>query len=100
MPTLHIERLGGLAGYGLPRARLRCAGTLDSATLPTATQAAVNRLFARPPRRTRGRARTRDGFTYRLTRSATTPGGADEVVEVDEAALPPELLASLRDELI
>lgn len=101
MTTLHIERLGGLAGYGLPRARLRCTGTVDSATLPAATQAAVAQLFAAPRhRRSPAVGQVRDGYTYRLTRPSATSGAADEVVEVVEAALPPELLASLHDELL
>lgn len=101
-PTeFHIERLGGLAGAGLPASRLRSEGRLSAEALSANDRQAVDRLFsaksAAAPR-ARGSSPVRDGFRYRITR--TTPSGASEVVEVtSESQVPKALLDCIRDEL-
>lgn len=94
-----IERLGGLAGVGLPGSRMRSAGRLPAAALSEADRRAVDRLFG-PAAGGRSHASpVRDGFRYRLTRTA--PGGQPEVVEdVPEARVPRALLDCIRDELL
>lgn len=95
---LHIERLGGLAGMGLPASHLRSEGRLATGALSEADRAAVDRLFTRKPA-TRGAAsQVRDGFRYRITR--VSAAGTAEVVEVvTESRVPKALLDCIRDEL-
>lgn len=102
MAALHVERLGGLAGFGAGGSHLRSAGQVEADELPTAAKQAVEQLFKAGGASAAKRARTakslvRDGFTYRITR--TTEAG-EQTVEVPEAAMPPELIACVRDELI
>jgi hydroxypyruvate isomerase len=97
---LHIERLGGLAGMGLPSSRLRSEGRVASEGLSAADRQAVDHLFTTKPRAaaaSRSRGAVRDGFRYRITRTAAD--GTQVVVEVaDEAQVPRVLLDSIRDE--
>jgi len=93
MDRLDIERLGGLAGIGLPGSRIRSQGTLDLARLAPADRAAVYALFSSPPA---GTAPQPDAFRYRLTRH--TPAGAT-TIEVAEQHLPAAVCASVRDVL-
>jgi hypothetical protein len=93
MGELTIERIGGLAGFGLPGSRIRSRGVLASETLSPADQAAVEALF-RSGGRT-GAPPVPDGFRYRLTR--TTPKGP-ETIEAPEAAVPAALRDAVKDE--
>ncbi|MEO6787010.1 MAG: protealysin inhibitor emfourin [Chthoniobacteraceae bacterium] len=95
MATLHVERIGGLAGFGGARSHVRSHGQLDAAALSAAENQAVEALF-----RTHGKAeasQVRDGFHYRISR--TTPSGT-ETVEAPESEVPPTLMQCVKDELV
>jgi hypothetical protein len=93
-----IQRLGGLAGLGSPRSRLKSEGAAALSDLSAAARRAVEHLFTQPPRDAvpPGTGLVRDAFTYRLTRRSAA--GA-QTVEVAQEAVPPELIACIRDEL-
>jgi hypothetical protein len=95
MGTLKIERIGGLAGFGLPNSRIRSSGELAVSALSTADQAAVESLFE--SRDNRHEAQARDTFRYRITR---TKNGQDQTVEVPESAVPPPLKNCVTDKLM
>lgn len=91
---LRIERLGGIAGYGLPNSRLKSRGSCAMATLTKADQAAVERLFAAKAK-AKGPAFP-DGFHYRITwETAKGP----KTVDVPEASMPAALVACVKDEI-
>jgi hypothetical protein len=95
MQHLHVEKLGGLAGFGGIGGHLRSQGQLDSSALSDAEQRAVEALF-----RSRGKAKAsqvRDGFRYRITR--TTSAGS-ETIEVPEELVPSVLAQCVKDELV
>lgn len=91
--TLKIERLGGLAGFGLPQSRLRSVGQLDLSALPAHVLSAVDALFDRP----NDPQHSPDAFRYRLTRS--TPAG-EHTIEVPESAVPEAVSSAVQDELL
>jgi hypothetical protein len=95
MAILHVERLGGLAGFGGTGARIRSHGEIDTAAFSPAELRAVESLF-----RSHGRAKAssvRDGFRYRISR--TTSDGV-ETIEAPEAVVPEVLAQCVKDELI
>jgi hypothetical protein len=95
MPKLHVERIGGLAGFGGPRSHVRSHGEIDVETLSAEDQRAVESLF-----QSHGNAepsQVRDGFLYRIAR--TTPGGV-ETIEVPEEVVPAAIRQCVKDELI
>jgi predicted flavoprotein YhiN len=92
---LHVEKLGGLAGFGGTRAHIRSRGQIDTATLSAADQKAVNSLFqtggaSAPPVGA-------DGFRFRISR--TTAAGT-ETVEAHEAHVPSALASCTKDEFM
>ena len=93
MTILHMERIGGLAGFGTGRARIRSHGQFETTALSSAEFQAVEQLFqgGSPA------AGSADGFSLRLTRSGAE--GSQSVV-VPESAVPASLLRHLKDELI
>ena len=94
METLFIERLGGLAGFGGSRSKLRSRGRVDMSTLSTTERAVVESLFA--SRSAADAGALRDGFRYRISR--TTPTGV-ETIEACEATVPAALTRCIREEL-
>lgn len=93
MTMLHVERLGGLAGYGGARARIRSCGCLDTADLPAAARETVEALL-----RSAGTTRAptvADGFRYRLRGEID---GVERSIEVPEAAVPAAVVACVKDE--
>jgi Emfourin len=96
MGTLKIERLGGLAGFGLPGSKLKSSGEQDIAALSTADQASLEALF-RDPAAAKGSKHAADTFRYRLTR---TKEGKDQTVEVPESAVPEALKTCVTDKLL
>lgn len=95
MAILHVERVGGLAGFGGARAHIRSRGQIDTSALSAAEAQAVESLFrghgaAEPP----GAA---DGFRFQLTR--TTADGTETVV-APEAAVPAKVAACVKDEFV
>lgn len=93
MEMVDVERLGGLAGFGLPGSRLRSRGQVDPARLASADRQRLEALFAR---RAGQRPPLPDGFRYRLTRRIA---GRTEVIEVDEEDLPLPVRDCVQDEL-
>ncbi len=96
MGRLKIERIGGLAGFGLPGSKLKSTGEQDIEALSAADRAAVEALFhgkAQPQKP----GPERDAFRYRLTRDKN---GQDETVEVPESAVPPAIKSCVTDKLM
>ena len=95
MAILHIEKLGGLAGFGGAHARIRSRGQIDTAALSATDQKAVDSLF-----RTLGSSeptKGADGFRFRISR--TTAVGT-ETVEAHEARVPAALASCVTDEFV
>jgi hypothetical protein len=95
MAILHVEKLGGLAGFGGSRSRIRSRGQIDTAQLSTADRKAIDSLFesggsSEPPQGA-------DAFRFRISR--TTPGGT-ETIEAPETSVPEALVSCVKDELV
>jgi len=95
MSLLHVERIGGLAGFGGTGSHVRSHGQVDEATLPASDKKAVEELF-RSQARAEG-SQVRDGFRYKISR--VTPAGT-ETVEVPESVVPKTLIQYVKDELV
>jgi hypothetical protein len=93
MGTLKIERIGGLAGFGLPGSKIKSSGEAATSALSADDQAAVEALF-RGPASQPSPAQARDGFRYRITRDD------GKTVEVPESAVPSALKACVSDKLL
>lgn len=91
---IDVERLGGLAGYGSPGARLSSRGSVLAHELNIADQAILRDLFLRPPQ---GPDQKRDAFRYRLTRHC---GAASHTVVVAETQVPQAIRECVHDELV
>ena len=96
MDKLTIERIGGLAGFGLPGSKLQSRGEQDISALSAADRASVEALF-RNPVRSHESAQARDDFRYRITR---VKNGQEQTVEVPESEVPPALKACITDKLL
>ena len=94
MGTLKIERVGGLAGFGLPGSKVQSSGEQSISALSAADQASVEALFQNPPPE---EGQQRDTFRYRITRIVK---GKKQTVEVPESAVPIALRACVSDTLI
>jgi hypothetical protein len=95
MGTLKIERVGGLAGYGVSGSKVKSTGEQAVSALSTADQASVESLF-RDPKGQQGSGLERDAFRYRISRVIN---GKNQTVEVPESAVPPALKACVSDKL-
>jgi hypothetical protein len=95
MGTLKIERVGGLAGYGVSGSRVKSSGEQAVSALSTADQASVESLF-RNPKGQQGSGLERDAFRYRISRVIN---GKNQTVEVPESAVPPALMTCVSDKL-
>jgi hypothetical protein len=93
--TLKIERIGGLAGFGLPRSKIESTGEQAISALSTDDQASVEALFQKPARQ-QGPGQERDAFRSRITRIVK---GQSQTVEVPESAVPHALKACVSDKL-
>ena len=93
MDRVHIERLGGFAGYGGPASRIKSKGSVSLGDLSTADRKRVDDLFKAkgktPPPKP-------DAFHYRITRQ--TPAG-EEVTLAPEELVPEALRNSVKDTL-
>jgi len=94
--SVHIERLGGLAGIGSPGSHIRSRALLKGSELSARERDSVTALFARGAGSVAPAPRP-DAFRYHVTLFAA--GGRREI-EVGEAELPQSLQARVRDELI
>jgi len=95
MAKLQVERIGGVAGFGGARSRLRSRGEVELTDLSAAEQQAVESLFK--SREKPKPSQMRDGFQYRLTRN--TAKGVETIV-VPEDALPSTIRGSVKDEIV
>jgi hypothetical protein len=97
---LDVERLGGLAGMGLPGSRIRSHGRLSGRQLAVADRQQLASLFGgAAPAQAQAAPGAADGFHYRL--SLHKPGTAEPaVIEVPESALPDAVRDCVSDELI
>jgi hypothetical protein len=96
MGRLKIERIGGLAGFGLPGSKLKSIGERDIETLSNEDRAAVEALFHNKAQQQKP-GPERDTYRYRLTRENN---GQDETVEVPEAAVPQAVKTCVTDKLM
>ena len=90
---LKIERVGGLAGFGLPGSHLKSRGDVAVSELSPADRHAVDALFDSKAMPAPGMP---DAFRYRITRE--TPKGP-QTVEVPEDHVPLSLRNRVKDEL-
>jgi hypothetical protein len=95
MGVLKIEKIGGLAGYGMSGSKLRSNGEQALSALSAGDRASVETLFSNP-HGLPGSGQERDGFRYRITRTAN---GEDQTIEVPESAVPSALKACVSDKL-
>ena len=95
MATLHVERIGGLAGFGGTQSAIRSRGQIEVAALSAADAKAVEALFQQLGKATD--SLVRDGFRYRLSRR--TPAGT-ETIEVPESAVPATVMQCVKDEFV
>lgn len=99
-----MERVGGVAGFGTSRARIRSHGQCDTGQLSSAEAEAVEKLFQSTASRavpvssaSPASPASADAFTLRLTR--TDAQGTHSVV-VPESVVPSSLLRHLKNELL
>ena len=92
MDRVKIERIGGLAGFGLPGSRLQSFGEVVLSELSDADRTAVEALFERP----RPSTSIPDSFRYRITRQTQS---GPQTIEVPEDSVPPVLRNSVKDRL-
>lgn len=95
LAKLHIERIGGLAGFGGVRSHVRSHGEIDTASLSGEDRGAVEALFQSQGKEKPSQAR--DTFRYRISR--TTPEGV-ETIEAPEEMVPAALSQCVKDELV
>jgi hypothetical protein len=93
---LLIERLGGLAGFGLPGSPLKSRGELDLSKLPQTVRQSIDDLFDKPPSAEPTRPGPVHPFRYRMTRQ--TDKGS-QTVEVPFDAVPSVVHESVKDVL-
>ena len=93
---LHVERIGGIGGFGLPGAAVRSRGVVSCADLEPAALSKLERLFS-AQHRPAAAGLVRDGFCYRISRGE---GATLETIEVAEQELPAAIRASVKDELL
>jgi hypothetical protein len=95
MSLLHVERIGGLAGFGGVGAHVRSHGQLETDALSPEELRTVEALF-----KSQGKAKAsqiRDGFRYQISRATS---GGTETIEVPEAAVPTTLAQCVKDEIV
>jgi len=93
MDKLEVERLGGIAGFGGPGARIRSRGTCNVSDLGAEDQLRVEALFAKTDKV----APLPDEFVYRITKRSES--GAT-TVQVPESQVPLALKNCVKDELL
>ena len=93
MDEVKVERLGGLAGFGGARSRLKSSGQVSVASLSPADRDGLKGLFAAGHL---PHVPVTDGFTYRIT---WTGSAGVKVVELAEAQVPAVLVACVVDRL-
>jgi hypothetical protein len=92
MDRLHVERVGGIAGFGGPR--LKSRGEVAIADLSAAERQALEELFANPQQAKPAHPGAADAFRYRITRQTAR---GPHTIEVPEHAVPPIVRDSVQD---
>ena len=93
MSEIQIERVGGLAGFGLGGSRIQSRGRVDLDKLSPVDRGTIEKLF----RQTHSRASSSaDAFRYRLT---WTSAAGERTVDVAEHEVPQAVRDCVRDEL-
>jgi hypothetical protein len=95
MAILHIEKLGGIAGFGGGKSRIRSRGKISTTDLSRTDSEAVESLF-----QTGGQIEASkgvDGFRFRISRD--TEAGT-ETIEVPEEHVPAVIMSCVKDELV
>ena len=92
---LHVERFGGIGGFGLPGAAVRSRGVVRCAELEPSALSMLERLFS-AQQRPAAAGLVRDGFCYRISRGT---GATLQTIEVAEHEVPAAIRASVTDEL-
>jgi hypothetical protein len=95
MTILHVEKLGGLAGFGGVHARIRSRGKIDTAALSPADRKAVDALFQTGG--AVGPSKGADSFRFRISRTTAT---GTETVEAREEQVPTALASCVKDEFV
>jgi hypothetical protein len=96
MGILKVERIGGLAGFGGAKSRLKSDGEIAFSALPPSDQKAVKALFKAGGKK--APAQMRDGFSYRVTRGGDVGGAAaGDTILVPEDKMPAALIACVKD---
>ena len=93
MDRVHVERIGGFAGFGLPGSHLESRGEMALSELSHADRSALDALFVGTAR---AESKVADGFRYRITRETAT---GTQTIEAPEADVPLALRNSVRDVL-
>ncbi len=93
MAKLHIERLGGLGGFGGQNSHLRSHGEIEVEELSALDKKTVDNLFSSKA----GATHKPDGFRYRITRNGAA---GTETIETSEEKLPDALKQCVRDEFV
>ena len=94
MGILKVERIGGLAGFGGARSRLKSDGEIAFSSLSLSDQKAVEALF-----KAHGKSapsQMRDGFRYRVTRGGK---GVGVTILIAEDKMPAALIACVKDRI-
>lgn len=95
--SIAVERLGGFAGFGGPRARIRSCGTLQWSQLSSDECQALAQQFTEVTSVEAASRPTADGFQYRIT---ATVDGALRTIVLPEQSVPAALRDCVHDELL
>ena len=99
MDMLKVERIGGLAGFGGARSRLKSEGQIALSALSLIDQKAVDALFKAKDKN--APSPIRDGFSYRVTRGGDVgSGAAGDTILVPEDKMPAALIACVKDRIV
>ncbi|MDQ0454150.1 protealysin inhibitor emfourin [Rhizobium paknamense] len=93
MGDLHLEKLGGFAGFGGAGAKLKCCGVYAAEQLDDAERSLIETFFEGNPLATR----SMDGFRYRITWPERF---GERSVEVSENLVPEALRKAVKDRLL
>lgn len=93
MSDIHLERLGGIGGFGGTRSAIRSTADLSSDQLSPSDRERMKKLFE-------GGTVTdqvvRDGFRYRITWET---GAGSKTIEVPEGLVPSALKNAVKNQL-
>lgn len=95
MSKLKIERLGGIAGFGIKNSHLHSSGEIDIDDLSKEDKKVVENLF-----NSHDKVETslkRDNFRYKISRITST---GIESIEADEEKIPVAVIQCVKDEII